>query len=401
MVLVITLLYLWSIGARLPHELFQYRGNRGSATEQYVKSSFDWGSVPPHFPVSAIVPLPTGIPASLPTVQYQFQPESPEDIVRLKGYRLEVERAFKKCWKSYHTYAWKHDELTPLTGYGKDTFGGWGATLVDSLDTLYIMDLKKEFKEAVEAVATIDFAKTHLLSANMFETTIRYLGGLLSAYDLSSERVLLLKATEIGDLLYAGFDTPNRLPGYWIEFKKAKNGELVAENDIPLASPCSLSLEFTRLSQLTGNSKYYDAINRIALLLETNQNSTKLPGLWPIRIDFKQINLISNKHFSIGGESDSAYEYLPKMYNLLSGLDSKYLVMAQTALDAIKKNLLFRPMLLDKKDILFAGEARINSIGTFSIIPEMQHLSCFAGGMFALSTCTEICILFQELTVRL
>lgn len=229
----------------------------------------------------------------------------------------------------------------------------------------------------------------------------RYLGGLLSAYDLSKEQVLLLKAIELGDMLYAGFDTPNHLPGYWVDFEKAKNGNLVAENDMPLASPCSLSLEFTRLSQLSGNPKYYDAVNRVALVLESNQNSTKLPGMWPVRIDLQDIDLVSRRLFSIGGESDSAYEYLPKMYNLLSGLDSKYVSMAQTALDSIKKNLLFRPMLPDEEDILFAGDARVNVMGTFSIIAEMQHLSCFAGGMFALSRFPEHVLNLGLLTDKL
>lgn len=138
-----------------------------------MKSGFDWGKLELHFPVSSMVPIPTGIPTSLPRVQHQFRPESPEDALRLEDHRLEVKRAFQKCWKSYRKYSWLRDELTPLSGRGKDTFGGWGATMIDSLDTLFIMDFKKEFKEAVEAVATIDFAKTQLVSANIFETNIR------------------------------------------------------------------------------------------------------------------------------------------------------------------------------------------------------------------------------------
>ena len=47
----------------------------------------------------------------------------------------------------------------------------------------------------------------------------------------------------------------------------------------------SLSVEFTRLSQLTGQDRYYDAIAQIADELEKMQSETKIPGLWPNMID--------------------------------------------------------------------------------------------------------------------
>ena len=51
-------------------------------------------------------------------------------------------------WKGYTEYAWGMDELTPLSKTGKQSFGGLGATLVDSLDTLWLMGLKEEFQKA-------------------------------------------------------------------------------------------------------------------------------------------------------------------------------------------------------------------------------------------------------------
>lgn len=73
--------------------------------------------------------------------------------------------------------------------------------------------LYDDFYQAAQFAAQLDWANTTETSANLFETTIRHLGGLLSAYDLSGERALLDKAKELGDLLYMAFDTPNRLPG--------------------------------------------------------------------------------------------------------------------------------------------------------------------------------------------
>jgi len=74
--------------------------------------------------------------------------------------------------------------------------------------------MKLEFEEAVAALNDIDFSTTDEEEINLFETTIRYLGGLLSAHDLTEDQypILMEKALELGDMLYAAFDTPNRMP---------------------------------------------------------------------------------------------------------------------------------------------------------------------------------------------
>lgn len=130
-----------------------------------------------------------------------------------------VKNSFKHSWNGYKKNAWLQDEVQPLSGGYKNGFGGWGATLVDSLDTLWIMDMKQGFEQAVDALKHLDFTMSPSQSISVFETTIRYVGGLLSAYDLSEERypILLEKAIQLGDMLYASFDTPNNMPvvGHW------------------------------------------------------------------------------------------------------------------------------------------------------------------------------------------
>ena len=94
-------------------------------------------------------------------------------------------------------------------------------TLVDSLDTLYLMDMKREFDEAcnwVSAYTETDPQVEANLSfrvdadVSVFEYTIRLLGGLLSAYDLSGRAGLLRKAVELADLLLVAFDAEANLP---------------------------------------------------------------------------------------------------------------------------------------------------------------------------------------------
>lgn len=53
-----------------------------------------------------------------------------------------MREAFKHAWKGYKDYAWGHDELKPIS----KSFGEWfglGLTLIDALDTMWIMDLKE------------------------------------------------------------------------------------------------------------------------------------------------------------------------------------------------------------------------------------------------------------------
>jgi mannosyl-oligosaccharide alpha-1,2-mannosidase len=125
-----------------------------------------------------------------------------------------VKEAFLHSWLGYKEYAWLHDEYMPLSGGYNDQYGGWAATLVDNLDTLWIMGLREEFDVAVAALQTVDFTWSVQPVINVFETTIRYLGGLLSTHDLTGGQyhVVLDKAIEVAEFIYQAFDTPNRMP---------------------------------------------------------------------------------------------------------------------------------------------------------------------------------------------
>ncbi|VTJ78638.1 Hypothetical predicted protein [Marmota monax] len=61
-----------------------------------------------------------------------------------------------------------------------------GATIIDSLDTLYLMELKEEFQEAKAWVENY-FHLNVTGEASLFEVNIRYIGGLLSAFYLTGE----------------------------------------------------------------------------------------------------------------------------------------------------------------------------------------------------------------------
>ncbi|KKK22660.1 hypothetical protein P175DRAFT_0426760 [Aspergillus ochraceoroseus IBT 24754] len=347
-----------------------------------------WGKHEEKYPVSDYIRLPTTPPSSIPKIQYDFPSESWFGRISRKRKQNAVKEAFKHAWKGYKENAWLQDELSPLSGGYRNTFAGWAATLVDSLDSLIIMGLNDEFEDALEALEQIDFTTTSALQINIFETNIRYLGGLLGAHDLTNGKypILLRKAVEIADMLYGSFDTRNRMPQSRWEWTRSATGLTIRPSgNTILAELGSLNLEFTRMTQLTGDPKYFDAIQRITDNLESAQKRTKVPGLWPMMVDANSLQF-NDPRFTIGGMADSTYEYLPKEHMLLEGRTQQYQKMYEDAIMPIKERLLFRPMTKDGQDILFSGNINTASVsGQKKIDPQAEHLKCFLGGTVGIS----------------
>ena len=245
-----------------------------------------WSKQPDHFPIASTIQLPTGTSKPFPRIQ--------RAVKKLKANGADEERlavikeATQYAWNGYRDYAWAQDEIKPVSGRANNPFNGWGATLVDSLDTLWIMGMEEEFVEAVGAVEKIDFTTSPRSDIPIFETTIRYLGGLIAAYDVSGKkhRILLDKAVELAEVMYSIFDTPNRMPLTFYRWKPSFASQPHrAGNRVVLAELGTLSMEFTRLAQLTGEPKYYDAIARITDAFDEWQNYTRVPGMWPTTVD--------------------------------------------------------------------------------------------------------------------
>ncbi|KAM0811434.1 putative alpha-1,2-Mannosidase [Seiridium cardinale] len=508
-------------------------------TKTTSTSTIHWTKPTEVFPIAAesLITLPTGKPKTIPKIQHAFKKESEEDRQKREERLDIVKLEMKRAWTGYKTYAWMHDELSPVTQKFRDPFCGWAATLVDSLDTLWIMGMKEEFDEAVKAVAKIDFTTASRAEIPVFETTIRYLGGFLGAYDVSGGKeggydILIEKAVELAEILMGVFDTPNRMPILYYNWKPAFMGSARrASTGVSVAELGSLLMEFTRLAQVTGENKYYDAVARITDALEEWQSrpgGTAIPGIFPEHIDASGCNRTAARDaelklseeqaakvqsvldtpadytgreytqdsnpaaseatvpdlalpdkarrlggkkpkgpkrraldvdqdedlydhpltlktgsvaqtqkvltaaqipsapdlyeqmmidkvtaeaytipelaevcypqgltnggwgrdsYSMGGSQDSTYEYFPKQFLLLGGLEPKYETIHLKVADAVKKWLLYRPMVPGNRDILFS--AKVTSAGNpeKDLMSEFEvtHLTCFLGGMFGMA----------------
>ena len=82
-----------------------------------------------------------------------------------------VREAIAWAWDGYVKYAWTHDELRPLSRSGMDSFCASGATIVDSLSTLWLANMPERFAVARSWIADMDFSR--LRDCNLFESNIR------------------------------------------------------------------------------------------------------------------------------------------------------------------------------------------------------------------------------------
>ncbi|KAI0023344.1 glycoside hydrolase family 47 protein [Xylariomycetidae sp. FL0641] len=497
------------------------QGAKG-VTEHYTathttstSTAIHWKKMPEHFPVAErdIIPLPTGTSRDIPDVQHDFQDESNASPKERQKRLRQVKAEMVRSWVGYTKYARGHDELSPVSNSFRDPFCGWAATLVDSLDTLWIMGMEEEFEEALLDVEKIDFTTSTRAEIPVFETTIRYLGGLIAAYDVSGGElggydILLTKAIELAEILMGVFDTPNRMPILYYNWRpESVSKPKRAGTGVSVAELGSLAMEFTRLAQITGDNKYYDAVARITNAFhEWQERGTSIPGIFPEHVNAagcnrtaqavaeaakkaelaeeesdleiseqtmshapvlsdtensgsgvkgvpglykrefatdsgdvgvdtessaedegvsgvhmipdagKVMSAKGSHHYSgngrktdeeplpecipqgldssgwgsqqygMGGSQDSTYEYFPKQWLLLGGLEPKYKTLYLNTVAAVKKWLLYRPMLPDNRDILFS--AKINTRGDPETDAdteyEVTHLTCFIGGMFGL-----------------
>lgn len=287
--------------------------------------------------------------------------------------REKVKDAMIHAWSSYEKYAWGHDELQPQTKNGVDSFGGLGATLIDSLDTLYIMGLDEQFQRAREWVAnSLDFNKNY--DASVFETTIRVVGGLLSAYDLSGDKIFLEKAKDIADRLLPAWDTPSGIPRNIINLAhgNAHNPSWTGGESI-LADSATEQLEFIALSQRTGDPKYQQKVENVILQLN---KTFPADGLLPIYIN-PDTGATSYSTITFGAMGDSFYEYLLKVWiqGNRTATVKHYREMWETSMIGLQS--------LVRKTTPSSFTYLCEKTGS-AIKDKMDELACFAPGMIAL-----------------
>ncbi|XP_075482237.1 LOW QUALITY PROTEIN: mannosyl-oligosaccharide 1,2-alpha-mannosidase MNS3 [Primulina tabacum] len=307
-----------------------------------------------------------------------------------KACQQKVKAAFIHAWSGYRTYAMGYDELMPESRRGVDGLGGLGATIVDALDTAMIMRIDEVVYEAGSWI------EKHLPEringrgqVNLFETTIRVLGGLLSAYHLSGgehgdnastkgpePRVYLENARNLADHLLVAFtSSPSAIPFSDVVLRD-RSSHAAPDGLSSTAEVSTLQLEFNYLSSLTGNPNYTLESMKV---LEHMKTLPKFKGLVPIYID-PHSGEFNGENIRLGSRGDSYYEYLIKVWLQNQGSNLTYLHdMYKESVKGIKELLVRKST---PNGLVFVGELPYGLHGAFS--PKMDHLVCFLPGTLAL-----------------
>jgi len=237
----------------------------------------------------------------------------PEDLK--KEMREKVVEATKHAWQGYRQFAWGYDDLQPLTKKGKNWYKtSLLMTPVDAFDTFILMGMKTESEEAKQLIfSQLNFDVDN--DVQLFEVTIRLLGGLQSAYELDGDKRFLSLAKDLAERLLPAFNTVTGMPCRYVNLQ---SGALRDSINNP-AEIGTLMLEFGKLSMLTGDKKYYALAKKA--MMEVYKRRSKI-GLVGLQIDVINGNW-TNTESAIGAYIDSYYEYLFKSWKLFADKDFK------------------------------------------------------------------------------
>lgn len=130
--------------------------------------------------------------------------------------REKIKEMMRFGWESYEKYSWGANELRPISrrGHSASIFGNTvlGVTIIDALDTLWLMGMKDEFNKGRDWVAkNLDFGNIRS-DMSVFEANIRFIGGLLACYGLTGDSLFKDKAVQLADKLLPAFNTPTGIP---------------------------------------------------------------------------------------------------------------------------------------------------------------------------------------------
>jgi ER degradation enhancer, mannosidase alpha-like 2 len=218
--------------------------------------------------------------------------------------------ACRHGWDGYKQYAWGSDELRPLTKTAKNWYSrSLLMTPVDAYDTFIMLGMKKEAGEAKKLILdSLDFNRND--EVQVFEITIRLLGGLISAYENGGDKKFLTLAEDLGKRLMPAFNTPTGIPYRYVNLQTGA----VRDSINNPAETGTLMLEFGMLSKHTGNMVYYKTAKKAIMKIFDSRSKIDLVGT--------EINAITgawtNTAAHISGKIDSYYEYLFKGWNLFN-----------------------------------------------------------------------------------
>jgi len=243
---------------------------------------------------------------------------------------LAVREAFVHAWRGYEQFAWGHDQLLPLSHGAKDWYpASLEMTPLDGFDTMVLMGLTDDAAKA-KALILDSLRFDRDFPVQVFEVTIRELGGLLSAYQLDGDERFLRLAVDLADRLLPAFGSPTGMPYRFVNLKTGAQSGAVSNP----AEIGTLMVEFGTLTKLTADPRYYDMAKRAVVALFKARSPIGLVGS---TIDVETGRWV-DRDSHVSGGIDSYYEYLYKSWLLFADPDFK--LMWDSSIVAVNRYLL-------------------------------------------------------------
>ncbi len=225
----------------------------------------------------------------------------------------QIHAEFLHGWQGYTSTAWGYDEVRPVSGTHSDFFADgktFGLSIVEALDTLYVMGEDAELARGCDWIEA-NFDPAQDADVHVFEAIIRMVGGLLAGYLATGRRPLLDRCRELTDRLLPAFtSSPTGIPYTHVNLRTGA----VSGSSVPLAEVGTNVMEFGLLSQLTGDSRYFDAAMRAYQVVIDKRSSLDLLGT---SIDTETGRWTDSGSVAPNPPVDSFYEYLWGGYALL------------------------------------------------------------------------------------
>ncbi|KAF1361259.1 mannosyl-oligosaccharide alpha-1,2-mannosidase-like protein [Lizonia empirigonia] len=322
----------------------------------------------------------------------------------------KVRSAMKYTYWKYRESAWGADDILPVSGGNSSTRNGWGAFIVDSASTLALMELWDELAFSVEHILGVDFTHTDDL-VDPFETTIRYLGGLLSIVELydvgmipedvlhgEARDLILEHAVTLAEKLGPAYDTPTGMPWPRVNFKTSQgvpdppsvhleypDKPRYAHPAIGPARTGSSILENRVLTRLTGDPIYARNSTLAWAPLVWSKWITPWKGMVDGPVDIATGAPVGRDRHWDGGH-DSYYEYLLKITLLAPPTDphvSTYRTRFLESAYSLRRRLSTRSASAPEHVMqhLFIGKQDDKQYQN-----EQGHLACFAPGTLLLGS---------------
>lgn len=316
----------------------------------------------------------------------QLVPRQSDQSATNKDRADAVKEAFQFAWDGYYTYAFPNDELHPISNGFGNSRNNWGASAVDALSTALIMGKTGVVKQILDFIPTIDYTQT-ATEVSLFETTIRYLGGMISSYELlkgplknlsndtNGIQALIDQSVNLANALKFAFDTPTGIPANNIYFTNRSDDGSPTNG---IATIGTLVLEWTRLADLTGITEYGTLSQRgeSYLLDPKPAYNEPFPGLIGTYVGIENASFVDASGGWIGGD-DSFYEYLIKMWVYDPNRFQLYKDRWVAAVDSSIKYLASNPS--SRPDLTYLA-----AYDNTTILKVSEHLACFNGGNFIL-----------------